>query len=86
VVRCRQELDTIEIPAADVLKSLRLDIIKIYVLRKAVNHLSEYIKSRYGLENGIGNKKTNEIFFKITTLNNLGFSLDFISSIIVVSG
>lgn len=50
VATCGRDLDTIEIPAGDLMRSFILETIKISVLSAAVRYLSDYVKKKYALE------------------------------------
>ena len=49
VVTSGKELDEINVPSGDVMKSFCLDSIKTSVLRSAANYLNDYLKKRFAL-------------------------------------
>lgn len=50
VATCGMELEEIQVPSSEFVKSFCLDQIKEMVLESAYNYLEDYLKRRYGLE------------------------------------
>jgi hypothetical protein len=61
VATCGREVESVEIPAAEVMKRYCLDMIKTALIFTATTYLDEYLKKHYSLDNEISRISPGEI-------------------------